>query len=82
MPDWIGGIRNTFNERIVGFGPDWYQAGGDIYNLDGILYQSLWDIVVNPWPRNPIVVKGVRESDGQVNTTEITDYRTYWSNQK
>jgi hypothetical protein len=25
-------------------------------------------------------VKGVRESDGIVNTTEVTDFRTYWSN--
>lgn len=81
MPDWIGGIRNTFTWRGLSASAllDTRQ-GGSIYNLDEY-YTKAYGTSWNTRDReHPIVVKGVRASDGQVNTTEVTDFRTYWSN--
>jgi TonB-linked SusC/RagA family outer membrane protein len=82
MPDWIGGIRNTFNWKGLSVSAliDTRQ-GGDIYNLDEYYTKAYGTSWLTRDRENPIVVKGVRESDGQVNTTEVTDYRNYWSNQ-
>ena len=82
MPDWIGGMRNTLNWKGISVSAliDTRQ-GGDIYNLDEYYTKAYGTSWLTRDRENPIIVKGVRESDGQVNTTEITDYRTYWSNQ-
>lgn len=81
MPDWIGGVRNTFTWKGISVSAliDTRQ-GGDIYNLDEYYTKAYGTSWLTRDREHPIVVKGVRESDGQVNTTEVTDYRTYWSN--
>ena len=81
MPDWIGGIRNTLTWKGITVSAliDTRQ-GGDIYNLDEYYTKAYGTSWLTRDREHPIVVKGIRESDGMPNTTEITDYRTYWSN--
>jgi TonB-linked SusC/RagA family outer membrane protein len=81
MPDWIGGIRNTFTWKGISISAliDTRQ-GGDIYNLDEYYTKAYGTSWLTRDREHPIVVKGIRQSDGQPNTTQITDYRTYWSN--
>jgi TonB-linked SusC/RagA family outer membrane protein len=81
MPDWIGGIRNTISWKGISVSAliDTRQ-GGDIYNLDEYYTKAYGTSWFTRDRENPIIVKGVRESDGIVNTTEVTDFRTYWSN--
>ena len=81
MPDWIGGIRNTISWKGLSVSAliDTRQ-GGDIYNLDEYYTKAYGTSWFTRDRENPIIVKGVRESDGKVNTTEVTDFRTYWSN--
>lgn len=82
MPDWIGGIRNTLTWKGISVSAliDTRQ-GGDIYNLDEYYTKAYGTSWFTRDREHPFVVKGVRQSDGQVNTTQITDFRTYWSNQ-
>jgi outer membrane receptor protein involved in Fe transport len=81
MPDWIGGIRNTISWKGLSISAliDTRQ-GGDIYNLDEYYTKAYGTSWFTRDREKPVVVKGVRESDGAVNTTEVTDLRTYWSN--
>lgn len=80
MPDWIGSIRNTFSWKGISISAliDTRQ-GGDIYNLDEYYMKAYGTSWLTRDRETPIIVKGVRESDGLPNTTEITDFRTYWS---
>ncbi len=82
MPDWIGGMRNTFTWKGLSISAliDTRQ-GGDVYNLDEYYTKAYGTSWLTRDREHPIVVKGVRESDGQVNTTQVSDFRTYWSNQ-
>ncbi|OFX60291.1 MAG: hypothetical protein A2066_02190 [Bacteroidetes bacterium GWB2_41_8] len=82
MPDWIGGIRNTLTWKGISLSAliDTRQ-GGDIYNLDEYYMKAYGTSWLTRDRENPIIVKGVRESDGMPNTTGITDYQSYWSNQ-
>ncbi len=82
MPDWIGGIRNTFTWNGISVSAliDTRQ-GGDIYNLDEYYTKAYGTSWFTRNREQPIVVKGIRQSDGQPNTTQITNHRTYWSNQ-
>lgn len=81
MPDWIGGIRNTFTWKGISVSAlvDTRQ-GGNIYNLDEYYTKAYGTSWFTRDREHPIVVKGVRQSDGLPNTTEVTDYRSYWSN--
>jgi outer membrane receptor protein involved in Fe transport len=81
MPDWIGGIRNTFTWKGISISAliDTRQ-GGDIYNLDEYYTKAYGTSWLTRDREHPIVVKGVRQSDGLPNTTQVTDYRNYWSN--
>jgi len=81
MPDWIGGIRNTFTWKGLSISAliDTRQ-GGDIFNLDEYYTKAYGTSWLTRDREHPIVVKGIRQSDGKVNTTQITNYRTYWSN--
>jgi len=81
MPDWIGGIRNTFTWKGISVSAliDTRQ-GGDIYNLDEYYTKAYGTSWFTRDREHPIVVDGIRQSDGKVNTTQITDFRTYWSN--
>ena len=80
MPDWIGGIRNTFTWKGLSVSAliDTRQ-GGDIFNLDEYYSKAYGTSWLTRDREHPIVVKGIRQSDGQPNTTQITDYRTYWT---
>ena len=80
MPDWIGSIRNTFTWKGISVSAliDTRQ-GGDIYNLDEFYMKAYGTSWLTRDRETPIVVKGVRESDGLPNATEITDFRSYWS---
>ena len=81
MPDWNGGFRNTFTWKGISVSAliDTRQ-GGKIYNLDEYYMKAYGTSWLTRDRETPIVVKGVRESDGQPNTAEITDFRSYWSN--
>jgi TonB-linked SusC/RagA family outer membrane protein len=82
MPNWIGGMRNTITWKGLSVSAliDTRQ-GGDIFNLDEYYTKAYGTSWLTRDREHPIVVKGIRQSDGAVNTTEVTDFRTYWSNQ-
>lgn len=81
MPDWTGGIRNTFTWKGISISALFdTRQGGDIYNLDEYYTKAYGTSWLTRDRVNPIIVKGVRQSDGTPNTTQVTDYRTYWSN--
>ncbi|MDJ1506550.1 SusC/RagA family TonB-linked outer membrane protein [Xanthocytophaga agilis] len=77
QPDWLGGITNTF--RYKGITLSFFfdmKKGGDIMNSDqryGYFYGTP-KITEN---RENRVVSGIRESDGQENTTEVTGQAYY-----
>lgn len=79
MPNWIGGIRSTFTWKGISVSAfiDTRQ-GGDVYNLDEYYTKAYGTSWFTRDREHPIVVDGIRQSDGKVNTTEITDLRTYW----
>jgi TonB-linked SusC/RagA family outer membrane protein len=70
QPDWLMGIRNTFTYSGLSLSFLWdIRKGGDVANVTGN-WMNAQGIPKNSEDRGHLVIfKGIRESDGQVNTT-------------
>lgn len=88
IPDWLGGIRNTFsynNEKIGRLALTAVvdiRQGGDILNLDNF-YMNFWGVSGATEDRtgdSKIVYPGVIEGTNQVNNIEVPLNQNYWRN--
>src|SRR5690606_18194066 len=80
-PDWIGGIRNTFRYKGLSLSAlvDTRQ-GGDIFNMD-LYYSTFYGTAKMTEKRGTYTNwKGIRESDGQPNTTAVLQDQNYFQN--
>lgn len=79
MPDWTGGIRNTFRYKNLSLSAliD-IRQGGDILNFD-LFYTTYYGTAKITEQRNTTTVwEGIRESDGQPNTTPVMQDQDYF----
>ncbi|MFC6103383.1 SusC/RagA family TonB-linked outer membrane protein [Olivibacter domesticus] len=81
MPDWTGGIRNTFNYKGLSLSALFdVRHGGDILNFD-LYYSTFYGTAGVTEQRNTYTTwQGIRESDGQPNTTPILQDQAYFQN--
>jgi TonB-linked SusC/RagA family outer membrane protein len=79
QPDWLMGIRNTFGYQGFSLSFLWdIRKGGDVANVTGN-WMNAQGIPKNSEDRGHLVLfKGVRESDGQVNTTPALLDQNYY----
>ena len=79
MPDWTGGIRNTFTYKGLSLSSLFdIRKGGDIMNMD-LYYSTFYGSAGITERRNTTTVwDGVRESDGAVNTTAVLQDQDYF----
>jgi len=81
MPNWTGGIRNTFNYKGLSLSALFdIRNGGDILNFD-LYYSTFYGTAGVTEQRNTYTTwQGIRESDGQPNTTPILQDQAYFQN--
>ncbi|MFC3196945.1 SusC/RagA family TonB-linked outer membrane protein [Parapedobacter deserti] len=80
-PDWLGGIRNTFRYKGLSLSAliDTRQ-GGDVFNFD-LYYTTFYGTAKVTEQRGTYTVwDGIRESDGQPNTTPVLQDQAYFQN--
>lgn len=79
MPDWTGGIRNTFNYKGFSLsGLFDFKHGGDILNFD-LYYSTFYGTAKITEQRNTMKLwEGIRQSDGQPNTTPVKQDQAYF----
>lgn len=80
-PDWTGGIRNTFNYKGLSLSALFdFRQGGDILNFD-LFYSTFYGTAKVTEQRNTMKLwEGVRQSDGQPNTTKVLQDQNYFRN--
>lgn len=81
MPDWTMGIRNSFRYKNLSVsGLLDVRTGGQVLNLD-LYYATFYgSSAVTADRGTKIVHEGIRESDGEVNTTEVVKNQAYYQN--
>lgn len=79
QPDWLMGIRNTFGYQGFSLTFLWdIRKGGDVANVTGN-WMNAQGIPKNSEDRGHLVTfRGVRESDGQINTTPALLDQAYY----
>ncbi len=80
QPDWLMGIRNTFGYKGFSLSFLWdIRQGGDVANVTGN-WMNAQGVPKNSEDRGHLVIfRGIRESDGQVNTTPALLDQTYYT---
>ncbi|SMC70339.1 SusC/RagA family TonB-linked outer membrane protein [Pedobacter africanus] len=80
-PDWTGGIRNTFSYKGLSLSALFdIRHGGDILNFD-LYYSTFYGTAKVTEQRNTMKLwEGVRQSDGQPNTTPVLQDQAYFQN--
>lgn len=78
-PDWIGGLRNTFRYKDLSLGVLFdTRQGGDIFNFD-LYYTTYYGTSKITEQRGTYTTwQGIRESDGQPNTTPVLQDQSYF----
>ncbi|WP_223580512.1 SusC/RagA family TonB-linked outer membrane protein [Sphingobacterium sp. GVS05A] len=81
MPKWTAGIRNTFRYKNLSVsGLLDIKHGGEVLNLD-LYYATFYGSSIKTADRGTkTVYEGIRESDGQTNTTEVVKDQAYYQN--
>jgi len=80
-PDWTGGLRSTFTYKGLSLsGLLDIRHGGDILNFD-LYYSTFYGTAKVTEKRNTYTTwQGVRQSDGQPNTTPVLQDQAYFQN--
>jgi TonB-linked SusC/RagA family outer membrane protein len=79
QPDWLMGIRNTFTYSGLSLSFLWdIRKGGDVANVTGN-WMNAQGIPKHSEDRgHQVIFKGIKESDGQVNTTPVVLSDAYY----
>ncbi|WP_268225614.1 SusC/RagA family TonB-linked outer membrane protein [Sinomicrobium oceani] len=80
QPKWTGGLNTSFSYKGIELSAVMdMRVGGKIFNLDDYYTTSYGTSILTADREKDIILDGIRESDGAVNTTAIKKDFTYWN---